>query len=121
MVRKQMFGAMAISCAMFAPTVGFAAPAMAAPVVAAPQAPTEVWVMPNVRNMVLSQAVKSVRDVTGTAEIDLRMIDLRNGQDVINQSNWAVCSQSPGAGRQISQRTMRVILYVKRFNQRTCA
>lgn len=78
-------------------------------------------VMPNVRNMVLSQAVKSVRDVTGSAEIDLRTIDLKNGQDVINQSNWAVCSQSPGPGRQISQKTMRVVLYVKRFNQTSCS
>ncbi|NVN52782.1 hypothetical protein HLY00_4492 [Mycolicibacterium hippocampi] len=120
MVRKQVFGVMAISCAMFAPTVGLAAPAMAAPVVVAPQAPTEVWVMPNVRNTVLSQAVKAVRDVTGDAEIDLRLIDLRNGQEVINQSNWAVCSQTPSAGGTISQSTKRVILYVKRFNQASC-
>ena len=121
MVRKQVLGAMAISCAMVAPTVGFAAPAMAAPVVVAPQAPTEVWVMPNVRNLVLSQAVKAVRDVTGQAEIDLRMVDRKNGQAVINQSNWEVCAQSPAAGRAISQSTKRVFLYVKRFNQRTCS
>lgn len=117
-MRKQIFGAVALTCGMFAPTIGLAAQASAAPL---PQAPSSVMVMPNVRNMVLSQAVKSVRDVTGSAEIDLRMIDLKNGQDVINQSNWAVCSQSPGAGRQISQKTMRVVLYVKRFNQRTCS
>ena len=121
MVRKQVFGVMAISCAIFAPTVGLAAPAMAAPVVVAPQAPSEVWVMPNVRNMVLSQAVKAVYDVTGPVEINLRMIDQRNGQEVINQSNWEVCAQAPSSGRTISQSTKRVNLYVKRFNQSGCS
>lgn len=121
MVHKQVFGVMAMSCAMFAPTVGFAAPAVAAPVVVAPQAPTEVWIMPNVRNMVLSQALKAVREVTGPAELDLRVRDLRNGQAVINESNWAVCSQGPAAGNQISQTKKTVILNVRRFNQRSCS
>ncbi|MDZ4269336.1 MAG: PASTA domain-containing protein [Mycobacterium sp.] len=120
-MRKQIIGAVMMSCAMFAPAISVAAPALAAPTVTAPQAPSSKLVMPNVRNMVLSQAVKAVREVTGSAEIDLRMIDLKNGQEVINQSNWAVCSQSPSAGGQISQKTMRVVLYVKRFNQRTCS
>ncbi|MGB2922040.1 MAG: hypothetical protein WA944_04495 [Mycobacterium sp.] len=117
-MRKQIVGAVALTCAMFAPTIGFAAPAMAVPPV--PQAPSEVWVMPNVRNMVLSQAVKAIREVTGPADIDLRVFDMKNGQQVINQSNWSVCAQGPSAGRQISQKTMRVILYVKRFNQSGC-
>lgn len=120
MVRKQMFGAMAISCAMFAPSAVLASPGMAAPVVAAPEAPTEVWVMPDVRNMVLSQATKAIREVTGPAELDFRLVDSRNGQDVFNQSNWTVCFQSPSADGEISQTTMRVYLYVKRFNQSSC-
>ncbi|WP_163888627.1 hypothetical protein [Mycolicibacterium hippocampi] len=115
------FGALAVTCAMIAPAVGFAAPAIAARQAPLPQAPSEVWVMPNVRNMVLSQAVKAIREVTDPADIDLRVFDMKNGQEVINQTNWSVCAQGPSAGRQISQKTMRVILYVKRFNQRACS
>ena len=40
--------------------------------------------MPNVRNMVLSQALKAIRDVTGPAELDIRLFYRRNGQAVIN-------------------------------------
>ncbi|WP_159232305.1 hypothetical protein [Mycolicibacterium vanbaalenii] len=116
----QFFVLVVATCSTFASAVGIAAPAVAVPEAPMPQAPSEVWVMPNVRNMVLSQAMKAIRDVTGPAELNLSVLDRKNGQAVINQSNWEVCAQGPSAGNQISQKTKRVILYVKRFNQRTC-
>ncbi len=77
------------------------------------------WVMPNVRNMVLKQAVEAVQEATGPG-LKLRMVDLKNGQDVHNQTNWEVCAQRPSAGSPISQKSKRVNLYVKRFNHRGC-
>lgn len=120
-MRKQIITAVSVAFAVVAATIGAAAPAVGAPVAPLPEAPTTAWVMPDVRNLVLQQAVNAVREVTGPAELDLRLIDRRNGQDVLNLTNWQVCSQSPGAGREISQKTKRVILYVKRFNQRGCS
>ena len=76
--------------------------------------------MPDVRNLVLSQAMKELQAATDSAELNIRMIDSRNGQEVINQTNWTVCAQSPSAGGTISPKTKRVNLYVKRFNQRSC-
>lgn len=76
--------------------------------------------MPDVRNMVLAKAVKEVRKVTGSAELDLRIFDRRNGQDVHNQTNWVVCHQAPPSGEPISQKNKKVFLYVKRFNQKSC-
>lgn len=113
-MRKQLIAGLAVTFGMLAATTGFAGPAVAA------QDSDVVWEMPDVRGMVLQQAVNAVFDVTGPAELDLRLIDSRAGQQVINQTNWAVCAQSPGAGGTISQKTMRVVLYVKRFNQRYC-
>ena len=92
-------------------TIGFAGPASAAPA---------VWVMPDVKDMVLQKAVKDVREATGGAELKLKLLDGKNGQDVINQTNWTVCYQSPAAGKAISQKTKAVTLAVMRFNQTRC-
>ena len=96
---------------ILAATIGAASPASAAPA---------SWVMPEVRDMVLQKAVKSVQEVTGSAELDFRFIDRRNGQDVHNQANWVVCFQNPKVGQRISQKTKRVTLLVKRFMQKSC-
>ena len=110
---KQIAVRVATTCALAAATIGFAGPAAAA---------TEtVWVMPNVRNMLLQHAVNAVLDVTGPVDLDITPVDLKNGQDVINLTNWQVCYQSPRAGSEISQTKKRVALYVKRFNQAGCS
>jgi hypothetical protein len=96
---------------ILAATIGFTAPASAAPV---------SWTMPNVRGEVLKKAVKTVRETTGVPGLNFRFIDRRNGQDVHNQTNWEVCYQTPTVGKKISQKTKRVSLYVKRFNQKSC-
>lgn len=110
-MRLRILAAFSMTLGILAAMIGFAGPVSAAPA---------SWVMPNVRGMVLSQAVKAVREVTGGAELSFNFRDPRNGQDVINQTNWAVCAQSPSAGKSISQKTKRVNFYVKRFNQKTC-
>lgn len=111
-MRLRILASFSMALGIFAGTIGFAGPTTAAPA---------AWVMPNVRNMVLQQAVKAIREVTGPAELDLRVLDKRNGQQVMNQTNWEVCAQGPSAGNEISQKSRRIVLYVKRFNQKTCS
>lgn len=110
-MRLRIAAAFSITLGIIAATIGFAGPVSAAPA---------SWVMPNVRNMVLKQALEAIGEVTGSAELKLRIKDPRNGQEVHNETNWAVCAQSPRAGSKISQKTKRVNLYVKRFNHRGC-
>ncbi|MGB0971842.1 MAG: hypothetical protein ACPGVG_12910 [Mycobacterium sp.] len=109
-VRLRTLAAFSMTLGILAATIGFAGPASAAPA---------VWVMPDVRGDVLKRAMNTVQEVT-PAKLDIRLIDRRNGQDVHNQTNWSVCSQSPGPGRAINQKTKRVYLYVKRFKQKSC-
>lgn len=110
-MRLRIVTAFSMTLGILAATIGFAGPASAAPA---------VWTMPNVTDLVLSKAVKAVEEVTGSAELNLRVIDRRNGQDVHNQTNWEVCYQTPRPGQPISQKSKRVALYVKRFNQKSC-
>ena len=110
-VRLRVVAAFSMTLGILAATIGFAGPVSAAPA---------QWVMPNVRNMVLKQAVEAVQEATGPG-LKLRMVDLKNGQEVHNKTNWEVCAHSPRAGRTISQKTKRVSLYVKRFNHRGCS
>lgn len=110
-MRLRIVASFSVTLAILAATIGFAGPVSAAP--------TE-WLMPEVRGMVLSQAVKAVEEVTGSAKLDLRIKDYRNSQEVINQSYWLACGQNPAAGKAISQKTKMVIISVKRFNQSSC-
>jgi len=110
-VLLRIVAAFSMTVAVLAATIGFAGPALAVPA---------RWVMPEVRNMVLQQAIKEIREVTGSAQLDLSVEDRRNGQEVHNQTNWLVCAQSPRAGGVISQKSKRVLLLVKRFNQQRC-
>lgn len=110
-MRLSIAAAFSMTLVILAATIGFAGPVSAAPA---------AWVMPDVTSMVLKRAVNEVSEATGSAELDLRLIDNRNGQDIVNQANWSVCAQNPAAGKAISQKTKRVILYVKRFNQQRC-
>ena len=97
---------------VLAATIGFAGPVSAAPV---------SWTMPNVRGEILKRAIKTVQETTGVPGLKLKFVDLKNGQDVHNKTNWVVCWQSPRAGKLISQKSKRVNLYVKRFNQKSCS
>lgn len=110
---QKQIGAMVSTMAVLAATVGFAGPA-AAVVDDGAQSPNPApWVMPNVRRMLLDRALDAVYNVTGPADLDIRFISAGN-QNVFNYTNWDVCRQSPSAGAEISQKTMRVILQVSR-------
>ncbi len=121
-MRLRTVAAFSMTLGMLAATIGFTGPASAAPA---------VWVMPDVQTMVLKGAIKEIRDVTGSAKLNLRVIDRRNGnvvsvdanpdgQKPMNKTNWMVCAQRPGPGGTISQKSKRVYLYVKRFSQASC-
>ncbi|MGB0876728.1 MAG: hypothetical protein ACPGXI_06655 [Mycobacterium sp.] len=111
-MRLRLVAAFSMTLGILAATIGSAGPVSAAPA---------VWEMPNVRQTVLKAAIKAVKEVAGPAELKLRIVDLKNGQDVMNESNWLVCAQFPRPGETISQKTKRVSLYVKRFNQKRCS
>lgn len=115
---KRAIAAIATAVALTGTTLGVAAP------VAAAQEPSGAnegpWEMPNVRGELLSRAIDSVLDVTGDVDLDLRILNRVDTQEVINYTNWEVCAQSPRAGSEISQKTMRVIFAVRRPNTRAC-
>ncbi len=108
---SRILAAFSMTLGLFASTIGVAGSAAAAPA---------SWPMPLVRGMLLSEAVKTIQDITGPG-LNLRLIDLRNGQDVHNHNMWEVCAQRPRVGKPIWQETKKVNLYVKRFSHRGCA
>ena len=110
-MRLRTLSAFSMTLGILAATIGFTGPASAAPV---------SWTMPNVRGDILKLAVKKVQEDTGVPGLKFRIIDRRNGQDVHNQTNWEVCNQWPRAGQPISKKSKTVVLYVKRFMQKSC-
>jgi hypothetical protein len=124
MLLKKIFVPVVTAGLAFGMTMGVAAPAGAAneaPAPAPQPAASAPLIMPELRTMVLQRAVRTLHAATGNAELDLRFINRKDVREVINQQNWEVCAQSPGAGRTISQKTKRVILYVKRPGSRGCS
>lgn len=105
-----------VTAGVSAPLAGAANDATA-PVPAAKAA----LVMPELRTMVLQRAVRTLHAATGNADLDLRFVNRKDVREVINQQNWEVCAQNPSAGKTISQKTKRVILYVKRPGSRGCS
>ncbi|MGE2728594.1 hypothetical protein ACQI4F_03880 [Mycolicibacterium vaccae] len=80
-----------------------------------------VWVMPDVREMILARAVKDVASVAAPVELDFRFQDTKGPREVINLSNWTVCATSPSRGSRINPKTKRVIFAVKRAADDTCS
>ena len=111
-MQKQIVATVSTMAVLVA-TVGFAGPVAAAVDDVAQEPNPAPWLMPNVRGMLLDHAIDAVFSVTGPAELDLVTVAAGN-QNVFNLTNWDVCRQSPSAGREISQKTMRVILQVSR-------
>ena len=94
--------------------------AVAAPAVAAQEGNPGPWEMPDVRGEILQRAINSVLDVTGDVDLNLDIRNRKNAQEVINYTNWEVCSQAPRGGQSISQKSKRVILVVRRPNTSGC-
>lgn len=76
--------------------------------------------MPDVKEMLLKNAIDTVYSDTDEPNIDIQTVDHVNGQHQLNLTNWLVCSQYPAAGKEISPKNLTVILYVKRPNARKC-
>ena len=94
---------------------------VAAPAAAAQEGNPGPWEMPDVQGEILERAINAVLDVTGDADVDLRIQNRKDVCDVINYTNWEVCAQSPRGGQEISPRAKRVVLVVRRPNSSGCA
>jgi hypothetical protein len=80
----------AVGTVAFATSLALTAPpAMAAP---------STWTMPDVRGMSLAAAEKAFTDATEGSRVKLTPVNLSGPGQVINYTNWTVCSQSPSAG-----------------------
>ena len=106
-MRKCIIAAGATTAAVVVAMTGLAGPAAAA----------DKWTMPDVRGEILESAIKDVQSATGEVELDLRFQPNVN-QVVYNYTNWAVCATSPSRGREISQKTKRVIFALRRLNEK---
>lgn len=104
-MRRHMAGAAAL--AVFA-AIGSAGQAAAA----------DQWIMPTTKGLILQRAVDAVHDVTGDAPVKFYYVPRHVNQDVINLTNWTVCSSSPGAGKVISQKSKKVTFSVRRPNEK---
>lgn len=78
------------------------------------------WIMPLVRDLNAEQAIEAIRDVTGPVELDIALRDTKGNREVINLANWTVCSQAPSPEGVISQKSRRVVLFVKRAADDNC-
>lgn len=107
-MRKSIIAAGATTAAVVVAMTGFAGPAAAA----------DQWVMPTTRGEVLQTAINDVRAAAGGAELDIRFVPRHVNQEVYNYSNWAVCGSSPSAGKNISQKTKRVVFSLRRLNEK---
>lgn len=79
-----------------------------------------VWVMPDVRQMILQQAVDEVADIAAPTELNFVFQDTKGPREVINLTNWTVCATAPSRGSRISPKTKRVIFAVKRAADDSC-
>lgn len=75
--------------------------------------PDPLWVMPDLKDRVLSRAEDEV-------EVDVEQMPLvfkvvaPNHEAVYNLQNWIVCGESPGKGSKLSEKTKSVTLEVER-------
>ncbi|WP_418602668.1 hypothetical protein [Mycolicibacterium sp. SCSIO 43805] len=114
-MRKQFVATLAAMMAASAGMMGFAAPAAAAQ-----EGNSGPWEMPDVRGEILQRAIDSVLSVTGDVDLDLELRNRKDVREVINYTNWEVCAQAPRGGENISQKSKRVILVVRRPNSSGC-
>ncbi len=88
----------AVSTVVFATSLALTAPpAMAQP--------TETWEMPDIRGMNLAAAQAAFTESTEGSGVKLTPVNLSGPGEVINLTNWTVCSQSPRAGGTLSAKS----------------
>ncbi len=114
-VEKKLFTAMAAACALLGGAIVAAGPAGAHADDALIQygEPDPLWVMPDLKDQVLSRAEQEV-------EVDVEQMPLTfnvvapNHEPVYNLQNWVVCGESPAEGSKLSAETKSVTLEVER-------
>lgn len=108
---RQPIVAVATTCALFAGVIGSAGPA---------SGDDSSWVMPDVRNMILSQAMAQIRAAASPVEITFGTSDTKGNREQYNMSNWSVCWQAPKAGATVPRKDNYVSLGVKRLTDGNC-
>lgn len=114
-MEKKLFTAMAAACVLLGGAVVAAGPAGAHADDALIQygEPDPLWVMPDLKDQVLSRAEQEV-------EVDVEQMPLTfnvvapNHEPVYNLQNWVVCGESPAKGSKLSSETESVTLDVER-------
>ena len=76
--------------------------------------------MPNVKDMILSQAMDEIQAAAGPAEIEFETSDTKGRRKQYNMSNWSVCWQYPKAGVEVPQKNNWASLGVKRLTDNNC-
>ncbi|MBX7446636.1 hypothetical protein GR927_01430 [Mycolicibacterium sp. 3033] len=93
---------------------------VAAPAAAAQEGNPGPWEMPDVRYELLQRAIDSVLAATDDADVQFDIRNRLSPNEVINYTNWEVCYSSPTAGSNISPKTKKVVLLVRRPNTSGC-
>ncbi|MGZ5391095.1 MAG: hypothetical protein ACXWD3_04430 [Mycobacterium sp.] len=114
-VKKKLVTAMATACALLGGAIVAAGPAGAHADDALIQygEPDPLWVMPDLKDQILSRAEQEV-------EVDVEQMPLifnvvaPNHEPVYNLQNWVVCGESPAKGSKLSAETKSVTLEVER-------
>lgn len=114
-VKKKLVAAIAAACAVLGGGIVAAGPAGAHADDGLIQyaEPDPLWVMPDLKDRILSQAEQEV-------EVDVEQMPLvfevvaPNHEPVYNLQNWVVCGESPAAGSKLSAKTKSVTLDVER-------
>lgn len=93
---------------------------VAAPAAAAQGGTPGPWEMPDVRYELLQRAIDSVLAATDDADVQFDIRNRLSPNEVINYTNWEVCYTFPVAGSDISAKTKKVVLLVRRPNTSGC-
>jgi len=120
-VKKKLAAAMAAACALLGGAIVAAGPAGAHADDGLIQygEPDPLWVMPDLKDQILSRAEQEV-------EVDVEQMPLTfkvvapNHEPVYNLQNWVVCGESPAPGSKLSAKTKSVTLQVERPGAEHC-
>lgn len=75
--------------------------------------------MPDLDGLILEKALDAVHAAAEDPAFPIQINNAR-GQVVYNYTNWVACDQSPRAGREVTPKTKKVFIAVKRLNAKSC-
>jgi hypothetical protein len=114
-VKKKLVTSMAAACALLGGAIVSAGPAGAHADDGLIQygEPDALWVMPNLKDLVLFGAEQEVEADVEQMPLTFKII-APNHEAVYNLENWIVCGESPSSGSKLSEKTKSVTLQVER-------